>query len=103
MIAVVTGGASGIGRAVTDRLRNAGAMSWCGIWTAGDIDCDISDPQQFLPDRQTVADHGHRPTGRLRRHRGQDCCSSRHPRLAARHRHHNLTGTWLTMRATHGP
>jgi NAD(P)-dependent dehydrogenase (short-subunit alcohol dehydrogenase family) len=50
VIAVVTGGGSGIGSAVADRLRRAGAD--VVVWDLkdlqdlkdGDIDCDISDP-----------------------------------------------------------
>ena len=64
MIAVVTGGGSGIGRAVTDRLRDGGADVVVWDLDGGDIDCDISDPAAVTAalDR-TVADHG--PPDRL--------------------------------------
>jgi len=81
MIAVVTGGASGIGRAVTDRLRNAGAAVVVWDLQGADIDCDISDPAALSAAiDQTVADHG--PPNRLVACAGigrRGCCSSRHP------------------------
>jgi NAD(P)-dependent dehydrogenase (short-subunit alcohol dehydrogenase family) len=44
-VAVVTGGASGIGLAVADRLRSAGArvVSW-DVHPGADVFCDVSDP-----------------------------------------------------------
>jgi len=42
--AVVTGGASGIGREVVVRLRDAGHDVVVWDQTGGDIECDISDP-----------------------------------------------------------
>ncbi|HYR14537.1 MAG TPA: SDR family NAD(P)-dependent oxidoreductase, partial [Mycobacterium sp.] len=64
MIAVVTGGGSGIGSAVTDRLRKAGADVVVWDLNGGDIDCDISDPASVAAAiDKTVADHG--PPDRL--------------------------------------
>jgi NAD(P)-dependent dehydrogenase (short-subunit alcohol dehydrogenase family) len=57
--AVVTGGGSGIGRAVVGLLRAAGhdAVAW--DLRDGDIDCDISDPDAVAAAmRITIAEHG---------------------------------------------
>ena len=59
MSAVVTGGGSGIGRAVVGLLRAAGhdAVAW--DLRDGDIDCDISDPDAVAAAmRITIAEHG---------------------------------------------
>ena len=45
MIAVVTGGGSGIGSAVVGRLRSVGADIVAWDLKGGDIRCDISDPE----------------------------------------------------------
>ena len=59
MIAIVTGGGSGIGRAVSERLRNAGADVVVWDLEDGDIACDISDPESVVAAvEQTVAGHG---------------------------------------------
>ena len=81
MIAVVTGGGSGIGSAVTDRLRNAGADVVAWDLDGGDIDCDISDPDAVSAaiDRRSPTT-GHptdwSPAPASAR---PGCCSSRHP------------------------
>lgn len=81
MIAVVTGGGSGIGSAVSDRLRNAGADVVVWDIKSGDIDCDISDAESVAAAiEQTVADHG--TPNRLVACAGiggRGCCSSRPP------------------------
>ena len=59
MTAIVTGGGSGIGSAVVERLRKAGKN--VVVWDAkgGDIACDMSDPDAVTAARgKTVADHG---------------------------------------------
>lgn len=43
-VAVVTGGAAGIGAACVEHLRNAGARPVSWDWKDGDIQCDVSDP-----------------------------------------------------------
>jgi NAD(P)-dependent dehydrogenase (short-subunit alcohol dehydrogenase family) len=99
--AIVTGGASGIGRAAADRLRSAGhdVVTW--DLRGGDIACDISDPdavstalEQTLatvgaPDR-LVACAGVGASGML---------IDQDPADWKRVIDVNLTGTWLTMRA----
>jgi NAD(P)-dependent dehydrogenase (short-subunit alcohol dehydrogenase family) len=99
--AVVTGGASGIGRAAADRLRNAGhdVVTW--DLNGGDIACDISDPDAVsaaleqtlatagVPDR-LVACAGVGASGML---------IDQDPADWKRVIDVNLTGTWLTMRA----
>ena len=101
VIAVVTGGGSGIGRAVTDRLRNAGADVVVWDLDGGDIDCDISDPAAVSAAiDQTVADHG--PPDRLVACAGIGASGlllEQAPADWQRVIDTNLTGTWLTMRA----
>ena len=101
MSAVVTGGASGIGRAVAGMLHDAGHDVVVWDVAGGDIDCDISDPDAVSAAMtQTVARHGV-PTrlvacagvgasGMLLSHSVEDW-----QRVIAV----NLTGTWLTLRA----
>ena len=101
MIAIVTGGGSGIGSAVTDRLRKAGAEVVVWDLEGGDIDCDISDPAAVSAaiDR-TVADHG--PPDRLVACAGIGASGlllEQAPADWQRVIDTNLTGTWLTMRA----
>jgi len=99
--AIVTGGASGIGRATADRLRTAGhdVVTW--DLRGGDIACDISDPDAVsaaleqtlatigVPDR-LVACAGVGASGML---------IDQDPADWKRVIDVNLTGTWLTMRA----
>lgn len=99
MTAVVTGGGSGIGKAVVERLRKAGQGVVVWDIKGGDIDCDISDreavaaairqtvAQQGAPDR-LVACAGVGALGTLLEHDPADW---------RRVIDTNLTGTWLTM------
>jgi NAD(P)-dependent dehydrogenase (short-subunit alcohol dehydrogenase family) len=104
MTALVTGGASGIGREVAERLRAAGHD--VVVWDLADADivCDVSDPEAVSAamDR-TVREHGvptrvvtsagigaSGPTGLLLKQAPADW-----ERVLAV----NLTGTWLTLRA----
>ena len=101
MTAVVTGGGSGIGRAVVDRLRAAGDDVVVWDIKGGDIDCDISDPDAVAAamDR-TVAGHG--VPSRLVASAGVGASGLLLEQSTADwHRviDTNLTGTWLTMRA----
>jgi NAD(P)-dependent dehydrogenase (short-subunit alcohol dehydrogenase family) len=101
MTALVTGGASGIGREVAGRLRDAGHDVVVWDLSGGDIACDVSDPDAVSAAmEQTLRDHGV-PTrlvtcagigasGMLLQHSPQDW-----ERVLAV----NLTGTWLTIRA----
>lgn len=104
MTALVTGGASGIGREVAERLRNAGHD--IVVWDLADADivCDVSDPEAVSAAiDQTVREHGvptrvvtsagigaSGPTGLLLKQAPADW-----ERVLAV----NLTGTWLTLRA----
>lgn len=101
MTALVTGGASGIGRETAGRLRDAGHDVVVWDQTGGDIDCDISDPEAVTTAMaQTVREHGV-PT------RVVACAGigaggilleqsvEEWERVLAV----NLTGTWLTIRA----
>ncbi|GFG75217.1 SDR family NAD(P)-dependent oxidoreductase [Mycobacterium botniense] len=101
MSAVVTGGASGIGREVAARLRSSGHDVVVWDQAGGDIECDISDPEAVAAaiDR-TVREHGV-PT------RMVACAGIGASGLLLEHSPEqwnrvlavNLTGTWLTMRA----
>jgi NAD(P)-dependent dehydrogenase (short-subunit alcohol dehydrogenase family) len=101
MIAVVTGGGSGIGSAATGRLRAAGADVVVWDVDGGDIDCDISDPASVSAAiERTVADHG--APDRLVACAGIGASGlllEQTPADWQRVIDTNLTGTWLTMRA----
>lgn len=101
MTAVVTGGASGIGRAVADRLRAAGTDVVVWDLKGGEIDCDISDPDSVSAALDsTVAGHG--PPDRLVACAGLGASGlllEQAPEDWRRVIDTNLTGTWLTMRA----
>jgi NAD(P)-dependent dehydrogenase (short-subunit alcohol dehydrogenase family) len=101
MTALVTGGASGIGREVAGRLRDAGHDVVVWDLAGGDIACDVSDSGAVSAAmEQTLRDHGV-PTrvvtcagigasGMLL----QQSLTEWERVLAV-----NLTGTWLTIRA----
>jgi NAD(P)-dependent dehydrogenase (short-subunit alcohol dehydrogenase family) len=103
-IALVTGGASGIGLEVVGLLRDAGHHVVCWDLSGADIDCDVSDPDAVSAAmEQTVRDHGvptrvvtsagigsSGPSGLLLKQAPADW-----ERVLSV----NLTGTWLTLRA----
>jgi NAD(P)-dependent dehydrogenase (short-subunit alcohol dehydrogenase family) len=101
MTTLVTGGASGIGREVAGRLREAGHDVVVWDLAGGDIDCDISDPDAVTAAMdQTVREHGV-PTGVV-------ACAgigasgmllTESVEQWQRVLGVNLTGTWLTIRA----
>jgi len=101
MIAVVTGGGSGIGSAVVGSLRSAGAEVVAWDVKGGDIWCDISDPESVSAAiEQTVASHG--TPDRLVACAGVGASGlllEQTPADWQRVIDTNLTGTWLTMRA----
>jgi NAD(P)-dependent dehydrogenase (short-subunit alcohol dehydrogenase family) len=101
MTAVVTGGASGIGREVAGRLRDAGHDVVVWDLSGADIACDVSDPDAVSAAmEQTVREHGV-PT------RMVTCAGigasgmllNQSPDEWERVLAVNLTGTWLTIRA----
>ena len=101
MIAVVTGGGSGIGSAVAARRRATGADAVVWDLEGGDIDCDISDPVSVSAAiERTVAEHG--APQRLVACAGVGASGlllEQSPAAWQRVIDTNLTGTWLTMRA----
>ncbi|MDT5017722.1 MAG: hypothetical protein QOD39_3882 [Mycobacterium sp.] len=104
MTAVVTGGGSGIGSAVVDRLRKAGHDVVVWDVKGGDIACDISDPDAVAAAIvKTVSDHG--APDRLVACAGVGASGLLLEQGLADWRRvidTNLTGTWLTMRAVAG-
>jgi NAD(P)-dependent dehydrogenase (short-subunit alcohol dehydrogenase family) len=101
MTALVTGGASGIGREVAARLREAGHGVVVWDLSGGDIACDVSDPDAVSAAmEQTVRDHGV-PT-RIVTCAGIGASGmllEQSPAEWERVLAVNLTGTWLTIRA----
>lgn len=101
MTALVTGGASGIGREVAGRLRAAGRDVVVWDKSGGDIACDVSDPDAVSAAMdQTVRDHGV-PT-RIVTCAGIGASGlllEQQPAQWERVLAVNLTGTWLTIRA----
>jgi NAD(P)-dependent dehydrogenase (short-subunit alcohol dehydrogenase family) len=101
MTSVVTGGGSGIGRAVVARLRSAG--DHVVVWDIenGDIDCDIADPDAVAAAiKTTVTEHG--VPDRLVACAGIGAGETLLDQTLDAWRRvldTNLTGTWLTMRA----
>ncbi len=100
-IALVTGGASGIGREVAGRLRDAGHDVVVWDLSGADIACDVSDPGAVSAAmEQTVRDHGV-PT-RIVTCAGIGASGlllKQSPAEWERVLAVNLTGTWLTIRA----
>ncbi|OBI81763.1 SDR family NAD(P)-dependent oxidoreductase [Mycobacterium sp. 1245805.9] len=101
MTALVTGGASGIGREVAARLREAGHGVVVWDLSGGDIACDVSDPDAVSAAmEQTVRDHGV-PT-RIVTCAGIGASGmllEQPPAEWERVLAVNLTGTWLAIRA----
>ena len=101
MTAIVTGGASGIGRAVAERMRKAGDKVIVWDVAGGDILCDIRVPDSVSAAiENTTARHG--PPTRLVACAGVGATGmllDQSPEQWQRVLDVNLTGTWLTMRA----
>lgn len=101
MTAVVTGGGSGIGRAVVERLRSSGDDVVVWDISGGDIACDISDPDSVSAAIEaTTAQHG--PLTRMVACAGVGATGLLIDQTIDQWRRVldiNLTGTWLSMRA----
>jgi len=101
MTALVTGGASGIGREVAARLREAGHAVVVWDLSGGDIVCDISDPAAVSAAMEhTVREHG--VPSRVVTCAGIGASGmllEQPPAEWERVLAVNLTGTWLTIRA----
>ena len=99
--ALVTGGASGIGREVAGMLRSAGHDVVVWDLADGDIACDVSDPEAVSAAMErTVREHG-APT-RIVTCAGIGASGlllKQQPAQWERVLAVNLTGTWLTIRA----
>lgn len=97
----MTGGASGIGREVAARLREAGHHVVVWDLTDADIACDVSDPDAVSAAmEQTVRDHG--APARIVTCAGVGASGlllEQSPAEWNRVLGVNLTGTWLTIRA----
>ncbi|MGO8768387.1 SDR family NAD(P)-dependent oxidoreductase [Mycobacterium sp.] len=101
MTAIVTGGASGIGHAVAERLRKAGDEVIVWDVAGGDIVCDISVPDSVSAAIETTTARHGTPT-RLVACAGVGATGmllDQTPEQWQRVLDVNLTGTWLTMRA----
>jgi NAD(P)-dependent dehydrogenase (short-subunit alcohol dehydrogenase family) len=100
-VALVTGGASGIGREVAAMLRDAGHHVVVWDQSSGDIACDISDPDMVSTAMErTVTEHGV-PT-RVVACAGVGASGLLLDQSPAQWQQVlgvNLTGTWLTLRA----
>lgn len=100
MSVVVTGGGSGIGRAVVERLRARGDTVLAWDVKGGDITCDITDPNSVAAALDQTVDAGGVPT-RLVACAGIGASGMLLEEDPARWRQvidTNLTGTWLTLR-----
>jgi NAD(P)-dependent dehydrogenase (short-subunit alcohol dehydrogenase family) len=99
--ALVTGGASGIGREVAAMLRHTGHDVVVWDLRDGDIACDVSDPDAVSAAMErTVREHG-APT-RIVTCAGIGASGlllEQQPAQWERVLAVNLTGTWLTIRA----
>ncbi len=97
----MVGGASGIGRAVVDRLRGAGQKVLVWDLVGGDITCDISDPDSVAAAMaRTLAAAG--AADRFVTCAGVGASGQlleQSPEHWRRVLDVNLTGTWLAMRA----
>lgn len=100
-VALVTGGASGIGRATADMLRDAGHDVVVWDVSGGDIDCDISDNDAVSAAmEQTVREHGVPTRVVLSAGIGSSGLLLKLPPAEwERVLSVNLTGTWFTIRA----
>lgn len=101
MTAIVTGGASGIGRAVADRLRKSGDNVVVWDIVGGDIACDISVPDSVAAAIEMTTER-HGPPARMVACAGVGASGLLLEQTPEQWQHVlgvNLTGTWLTMRA----
>ena len=101
MSALVTGGASGIGREVAGRLRESGQDVIVWDLSGADIACDVSDPDAVSAAmEQTVREHG--VSTRIVTCAGVGASGMLLEQSIAEWERVlavNLTGTWLTIRA----
>ncbi len=101
MTTIVTGGASGIGCAVADRLRKTGDNVVVWDIEGGDIACDISVPDSVAAAIEMTTER-HGPPARMVACAGVGATGLLLEQTPEQWQHVlgiNLTGTWLTMRA----